>query len=118
MSSYRYLPPKQVVTNGSMTGTASVSTPAMDMSTMPRIAFQAIWTGTPNGSITIEGSLDYNSVTASGTWTDLGAGIIGPAGVAGNIIFDGQYTAIPWIRLTYTNASSTGTLNVYAAAKS
>lgn len=112
------------VTNN-MTGTATLHSHPMDWQTIRGGAIQAVWTGTPTGTFTVEGSLNYlpnpdgspGTGTNAGVWTSLGASVSNPAGSAGNSIVDISLTGVPWVRLTYVNVSGTGTLTVYGAGK-
>lgn len=93
-----------------------------------RVSFQAVWTGTPNGSMTFQianfpGDI-FNAdgtVKSTVTWTTLtnptAFTALQPAGAAGNADFSFADMAQKWIRPLYTNSSSTGTLTVYAAAR-
>lgn len=114
--------PTVLMSAGVMTGTSKISSTPLDVRTMTAVCIQASWTGTPTGSFAVEGSLDYvpsgnGSSGNAGTWTDLQAGISGPAGSTGSILVDLQRTAVAYIRLSYTNASGSGTLTVIKSAK-
>lgn len=105
-----------------MTGTAVIHSLAMNWDTIRGGSIQVIWTGTPVGAFKIEGSLDHQASVdgkdnSSGTWDDLGIALNSPAGAAGSDIADISLTGIPWIRVTYTNASGTGTLTAWGHGK-
>lgn len=105
-----------------MTGTTALTSTVLDIRTLRACAFQATWTGTPTGTIAIQGSIDYSqgltSVISSGTWVDMGISVSNPpAGSVGSVLIDVGMTGVPFIRLVYTNASGTGTLSVKASGK-
>jgi hypothetical protein len=115
--------------NQTMTGTAQLISAVTNIKYKDSVAIQLKWTGTPTGTFTVDGSLDYNpglpqsgappGGANNGTWTSL---VLSPApvasGAAGNILLNLNQLAFPWIRVTYTNASGTGTLTGYISAKS
>jgi len=117
------------ITSGTMTGTSVVTGTPCHLFGHTRVSFQAIWTGTPNGTFTFQIS-NYpgtifnsdGSVISSVTWTTLtnpaGFAALQPAGAAGNAEFGFADMSAKWIRPIYTNASSTGTITfVYASAR-
>lgn len=121
--------PYKVITDGAMTGTAVVTSLPTNIKYRDSVAYQAKWTGTPNGTFTVEGSVDYNpnlpqaqnptGTTASATWTPVTLSPVPvAAGVAGDVLINLNQLSFAWIRLVYTNASSTGTLQAYVMAKS
>ncbi len=86
------------------------------------VGFQAIWTGTPTGSFSWEYSPDYDPMhkpAADARWYSLTVPAAfssgNPAGTASGFLFD--FSPPPTtkaIRVKYTNASSTGTVEVIA----
>lgn len=129
MSSKEISEPFQVITNGAMTGTTVITSLPTNIKYRDSVAYQAKWTGTPNGTFSVEGSVDYNpnlpqaqnpvGTTASATWTPITLSPTPAAtGSAGNFIINMNQLAFAWIRLVYTNTSSTGTLQAYVTAKS
>lgn len=112
-----------------MTGTAVLTGTPMHIYGCSRVSFQAIWTGTPNGTFTFQvsnfpGDI-FNAdgtVRSTVTWTTLtnpaAFTALQPAGAAGSSDFSFSDLAHKWIRPIYTNASSTGTLTfVYGSAR-
>jgi hypothetical protein len=105
------------VTDGDMS--ASITSPVTTITWLDNVAVQLIWTGAPVGTFAVQGCLDYNAAThAPGTWVDI---VLSPApaaaGTASSALVDMNQLSFPYIRVVYTRASGTGTLNVYIAAK-
>ncbi len=123
MSSRPLLSPKQVITDGSMTGTAVLTSLVTVIQNLTQIGYSVSWTGTAVGTFSVEVSNDYSiyangAVRNAGTWTAVTlTGTPTAAGVAGTGYI--SLTDIPAyaIRLKYTNTSSTGTLQAYINAK-
>lgn len=73
-------------------------------------AIQAVWSGTPAGNFKLQGSCDAGSPS---NWTDLTT-TTAAGGAVGSKIWDGhgtQPTGISWVRVSYTNSSSTGSID-------
>lgn len=107
-------------TTNNMTGSTTLHSVALDMRSWTAGTLAMIWTGTPTGTFTIEGSPD-NLLNASPLWIDI-SGLLSvtlsqPAGAAGNNVIDIGRTGLPWVRITYVNSGSTGTLQVVGNAK-
>src|SRR4051812_28064818 len=69
---------------------------------------QLNWTGTPTGTINLQGSLDdstYVTMTLSAA--------IAPAGSADTGLIDILDTAMPYLKILYTRTSGTGSMNIY-----
>jgi hypothetical protein len=116
--------PKLIIpaSTGNMTGTSVITSQVVDWRNTRAGSFQVIWTGTPTGTFSIEGCLDFSldpggDPDSPGTWEDLGIGIGSPSGSPGSDIADLSITGIPFFRLIYTNISGTGTLTAYAHGK-
>lgn len=114
MSSRPFLKPFSVVTNGSMG--ASITSAVTIKNQLSLISYSASWTGTPTGTFSVEVSDDYlenvdGSVRNAGTWNTLPlSAAVSASGSTGNGLIDVQTGAYA-IRLVYTRASGTGTLN-------
>ena len=87
----------------------SLDSGCIDISNVLGYAVQAIWSGSPVGNIIIQGSLDganfkVVSTTAAG-------------GVSGSLLVNNDGIHYPFLKVIYTEASGTGTLDVYVSAK-
>jgi hypothetical protein len=105
-----------------MTGTAIVLSSIVDMLAADTTASLEIKiTGTPTGTITVEGSNQYDPLNnPSATFVPLAAGAVSPAlpaiaGAASNTIcaLTAQALGCRYFRVRYVNTSSTGVLNVW-----
>jgi len=108
-----------IIRAGVMTGTTVITGTWCKVKKSPKCSFQAKWTGTPNGTFAFDVSDDENPNAATGddvlgpTRLTLPAAFTAgnPAGSPSSFMFEFE-TYWAWIRPIYTNASSTGTLNV------
>lgn len=110
MADYRVIEPCTLMSGGVMTGTSVISSSAMNVLHLTLACFQAIWTGTPNGSFKAEGSIDGIN------FDNLNITITAVTGAAGNRIVVVPSCAPKYVRLTYTNTSSAGTLTILGCA--
>jgi hypothetical protein len=116
---------KRVITDGAMAGTDVLTGDWVSLRGMSKISFQAIWTGTPNGAFSFEvtnakaADTGVPPSTATATALTLPSGFSSgnPAGSASNFMFEFVDMSEAFIRCKYTNASSTGTLQVDAFGK-
>lgn len=112
MSSTRGIFDKQIIVNGAMASTNTITTNGILTTQLDNIGLQFIWTGTPNGSFFIDGSND------NATWGPLSGGAAGTAsGSAGDLEANVNQFPFKYIRARYVNSSSSGTLNVYMFGK-
>lgn len=109
---YRFIGPISLVTGGAMTGTAVLTSNAINIETLPLAGVYISWTGTPQGSFSLQGSIDGTH------FADMGISIPAPGGSAGSCLIDPITTSCRFLRVKYTNSSSTGTLTVTACGKS
>src|ERR1700743_876235 len=95
-----------------MTGTSVITSIPMDMLSLPYGAFEAIWTGNPVGTFSIQGSLDNVN------YYDTGSAVTNPAGSPGSYLENLGFPAgFRYIRLQYTNISGSGSLTINGMAK-
>lgn len=122
MASRPLITPHQVITNGNMS--ASITSEVTVITNVTMVSYSVSWTGTsPSGVVTIEVSNDYSKNAAgqvqnAGTWTELplsAACVV--SGNSGNGMI--ELTDIPAfaIRLKYTRASGSGTMQAIIVAK-
>lgn len=106
-----------------MTGTSVITSAVTGIQYLDNIGIQLNWTGTPNGGAVVQVSADYardslGNVTNAGNWNTLSVSAnAAPAGSASSFYYDITQVSAPWIRLVYTNTSSTGTLNAFICGK-
>lgn len=115
----------QVITNGAMASTDTLTSLATDMTGLSTGSYQMVWTGTPTGDATpwiVEVSNNYDPKygASAAAWTTLTLAVAptAPAGSATNTGLD-LGTDFPYgaVRIKYVNASGTGTLQVYFVGK-
>lgn len=88
------------------------------------IAIQAVFTGAPNGTVSLQGSCDYGSresIQPNGddlvvNWTDI-ANSSAPVTGAGTASWNFQGTFYKWIRMIYVSSSGSGTIVVRSNSK-
>lgn len=95
--------------NGSLASNL-VST-ALDIDSMLGYAVQAVWTGSPVGTLNIQASLDKI------TWSDVTNSSVSLAGSAGSWLWNFQGSFYRYIRINYVSTSGTGTLSDLVMAK-
>lgn len=101
-----FLPPYLTVSNASMA--AEIISPVTAMTELDNISMQAVFSGSPTGTMTTEGSLDKITWNAFTTLAITGAG---------SELFDLNQLSFPYVRLHYVPTSGTGTLNVLVSGK-
>ena len=106
-------PGLQILKNGSMTGTSTLTSTTFNMQNLDNAGLQIEWTGTPTGTISVLASI--NNVTFHALTFD--PILAQPAGSAGGYLVSLNQVPFPYIQIQYVNSSSTGTLNVWASGK-
>jgi hypothetical protein len=105
-----------IVKDGDMNLASIVSDPiGLDHQVMG--AVQAVFTGSPVGTLTLEATLfNYKSTTVTAVWTTITGSSVAVT-AAGDEMYN--LTQLPYkaVRLRYTKTSGTGTLNVLAGGK-
>lgn len=116
--------------NAVMTGTDALTSVVTGIIYRDSVSYQFVWTGTPTGTFSLQGSNDYNPGTPqsggvqdgpanSGTWTAIALSSTPAAsGSAGNALVNLNQLGFAFIRAVYTNASGTGVLNGTVVTKS
>lgn len=113
-SIYRFIGPVSltVSSSGAMASTNTITSAPMDLLTITGAAFYISWTGTPTGTLSVQGSLDGTN------YADIGASISSqPAGGTGSNLLNLVDLMFRYVRVSYTNASGSGTLSVSGSAK-
>jgi hypothetical protein len=108
-----FLASTQVITNGAMANTDTLTSTAIDTKYLGNVGVQLVWTGTPNGTFTIEGSVNgttYRAITTN-------PATISASGSASDHLISLDNWPFTSIRVKYVNASSSGTLQAYICAK-
>jgi hypothetical protein len=102
-----------LINAGSMTGTSTITSDTYNVVNLDNIGLQCIWTGTATGTITVNGSVDGSTFTS----LTFNPALTQPAGSAGNILIDINQFPFPFLNVAYTNATGSGTLNVWLFGK-
>jgi tripartite-type tricarboxylate transporter receptor subunit TctC len=88
-----------------VTGTNTYLTTPIEITPYQSCSFQPVWTGTPTGVITLQGSNDGVN------FDDIAASVpTQPAGSASHTLITVFGLPVKWIQLKYVNASGSGTL--------
>lgn len=103
----------QILTNGTMTGTAALTSSVVDLRGYSWAGIQVDYTGTPTGTVTVQGSVDNTTFYAL-TFDPV---LTQPSGAAGGYLISLAPYSYPFVRVNYTNASGSGTLNVKLFSK-
>lgn len=114
-----------VLADAVMTGTSVVESQAIPLEQIFGYAMQAVWTGTPNGTLKLQASSDApaRGGTSDGTpdeianWSDITSSSVAITGSAGNYMWNVDAAFYRWVRLVYTNTSGVGVLNVKVSVK-
>lgn len=103
---------------------ASVTSDVIDLENVIYLAIQAVWTGTPTGTIKLEASCDLgrgNPGNLDGTgvtnWTDVPSATLSPAGSASSGFIELKESGFKWARLVYTRSGGSGSLTARFNAK-
>jgi hypothetical protein len=128
MSTRTRIAPTQVITNGAMSGNIT-SLPTI-LQSISGVSYEISWSGTsPTGTLSVQISNSYSvnpngSVNNAGTWTtvylDEGGTptmTIAISGNTGSAFIDPIETDGYAIRLIYTAASGSGTMQAYICGK-
>lgn len=100
----------QIITACDMS-TASCTSSVVDTNQLPVIGLQAVYAGSPNGTIVVQVSGDNVPLASSVTnWTTYPSSSQSIA-AAGSFVWNIAPFGFRWVRLLYTKVSGTGTLN-------
>lgn len=98
---------------GAMASTNTIYSNIVDVSKMDNIGLEISWTGTPTGSLTVNGSnsgINFFPLSFSPSLTQ-------PSGSAGGYLVDLSGYPFKYIMIKYINSSGSGSLLVYAQNK-
>src|ERR1700678_3058597 len=85
----------QLLTNGSMTGTAVLTSKTFEIQNLDNVGLQIEWTGTPNGTVQILASINnvtFHALTFS-------PALAQPAGSAGGYLVDLNQVPFPYVQV-------------------
>lgn len=109
---FNVIQPIHIITSGDMSQ-ATVSSSVITNTYQDNIGIQATWTGTPTGTIEVDGSNDGTNFYA----LTFNPAISQPAGVAGGFLININQYPFAYLKVLYTKTSGTGTLDAYLVAK-
>lgn len=97
--------------------TGNINSTAININQIVVFAMQAIWTGSPVGTLAIQGSNDYVATAADVVnWSTLSNTQVTVNG-AGNFLWNATEMGMYWVRLVYTFTSGSGTLTANFVGK-
>lgn len=114
-----------LIENGVMTGT-DVLSGVFFLGDAKNYSVHAEWTGTPTGTLKLQGSGKYPQGLVSGNtlppfvdsdFVDITDATAATGGAAGEQLFDVEDASYAWVKVVYTNTSGTGVLNVVGNKK-
>lgn len=103
----------KLIDAGVMTGTTVIASNSQNVLNTDNQGLQVDWTGAATGVISVLGSIDNISFHAL-TFNPV---LAQPAGTAGGYLVDLNQFPWPFLKVSYTNATSTGVLNVWLCSK-
>ena len=112
-----------IIVNGVMTGTNQLTSLDIDARIGNIGSIQIAWTGTPNGTFTVQIPKSFDAITQQVTaWatlpvTNVAGAALTATGSAGDHQIDLGGVPFPKMRLIYVNSSGTGVLNAWATIK-
>lgn len=108
-----------------MSSTNQINSAVQNVQNFDNLGLEIAWTGTPTGTITVNGAInnphltpysDTNPIPANNALT-FDPVLNQPGGSAGGYLIDLNQFPFPYIQVQYVNASGSGTLNVYIFEK-
>lgn len=111
MGGVRTYGPFSILSSGDMSG--DLQSLGVDMLSLPYGAVELVWTGTPTGTFSIDGSIDNVKAASSVVnWYPTGTAIDSPAGASGSTLVNLTGIGFRWIRVSYVSTSGSGSLNI------
>jgi len=114
------------ISNVTITGARTTNFQAILIDQIYGYAIQAVWTGTGNGELKLQGSctpiprsmnISANTAYPITTWTDIEDSNRDVPGTAGNAIWNIKGSMYNFIRIVYTQTSGTLVLNANMVVK-
>jgi hypothetical protein len=97
---------------------APIFSDAVDILSLPFGAINALWTGNPVGTFSVDGSIDVvSNASLVVNWYPTGTIVNNPAGSANSTLINLMGMGFRWLRLSYTPISGAGSLTVIMFAK-
>ena len=96
-----------------VSGTATVNSETFNCSNLDNLGLQIAFAGTMTGTLTVNCSIDNKNFAAL-TFTPP---VSQPSGSNLSYLIDLNQLPFPYLQVSYTNASGSGTLDVYLSAK-
>jgi hypothetical protein len=119
-----YTSPQTGLVNSGVSGAMATSINSLptNVQELSLGSYSMVWTGSPTGTFSIQGSNDYTQNSAgtvnAGTWDTLPVSVtVSATGSPGNGIYDIALTGILWLRLVYTASSGSGNCNAIFVGK-
>lgn len=117
--------PFLLISSTAISGTTSTTSAASSVKYKDSVGYQVNLTGAVAGTISINGSIDYNpgapqsgGTYNAGNWVTITSQTVG-SGTTQPYLFNLNQLAVPWTQLQYVGSSSaTGSMSVYFTAKS
>lgn len=111
----------KIVSAGDMSQ-ATVTSTVVNIQGLDNIGIQVnILTGTANGTLSVQTSIDHaeGTAVATGNWVSLPSTYTQTiaSGSPANVIWDLNQISAPFIRLLYTKTSGTGTFDAFVCGK-
>lgn len=112
---------KQLQNAVAVSGTTTYNSAAVDIECIDNVSFQIVGTSTATGSAKVQVSFDYNqdsqgNVLNAGNWITKSTTAI-DFGTSLTYEIELNQSPAPYVRLSYTNATNTGTLSVWVGGK-
>lgn len=96
-----------------VSGTATVNSEVFNISNLDNVGIQINFVGTMTGTLTVNCSIDNANFIA----LTFSPALSQPAGSNLSYLINLNQVPYPYVRLSYTNATGSGTLDVYLSAK-
>lgn len=117
-NSKNVLPPYKTFDAADMSA-ATLTSLVTNISNIDNVCIQLSWSGSPVGTFSFQGSLDYSPggaghpVATAGTWVEFTTADC----TDGAVLLDANQLSFPWVRVVYTKSSGTGALTAYISGK-